>query len=180
MPAERPAVFFDRDGTLIHEANYCSHPSQVRALEGAPEALQKLSDAGFALVIVTNQSGIGRGYFTHEDFRRVQQETLRQLAPAAITATYYDDSHPGAPSARRKPSPLMVEEAAAEHGLDLARSFLVGDKASDIECGQRAGLRTVLVETGYGKDYFECGADVVVPDIAAAADWILQEAKWLR
>ena len=176
MPAERPAVFFDRDGTLIEEVDYCDHPSQVRAIQGAPEALLKLSEAGFALVIVTNQSGIGRGYFTHEDYNRVHEEVIWQLKPAEITATYYDDSTPSAPSARRKPSPAMLEEAAREHSLDLTRSWMVGDKTSDIECGKNAGLRTVLVETGHGRGHLDCGADAVVPDIGYAVDYILQEA----
>ena len=175
MPAERPAVFFDRDGTLIHEVHYCSNPSQVRAVEGAVEALVKLSDAGFALVIVTNQSGIGRGYFTQDDYHRVHEEVLWQLQPAVITATYYDESTPDQPSPRRKPSTAMLEEAAREHGLDLSRSWIVGDKTSDIECGKNAGLRTVLVETGHGKDHLDCGANAVVPDIGYAADFILQE-----
>jgi len=177
MPAERPAVFFDRDGTLIHEAHYCSSPSQVRAIEGAAEALGKLSDAGFALVIVTNQSGIGRGYFTREDYDRVHEEVLWQLKPAEITASYYDDSTPDRPSDRRKPSTKMLEEAAREHGLDLARSWMVGDKTSDIECGRNAGLRTVLVETGHGKDHLDCGADAVVADIGYAADVILEDSS---
>ncbi len=175
MPAERPAVFFDRDGTLIHEVHYCSNPSQVRAIEGATEALLKLSGAGFALVIVTNQSGIGRGYFTHDDYRRVHEEVLWQLKPAEITAAYYDESTPDRPSARRKPSAAMLEEAAREHGLDLSRSWMVGDKTCDVECGKNAGLRTVLVETGHGKDHLDCGADAIVPDIGFAADFILQE-----
>ena len=175
MPADRPAVFFDRDGTLIHEVHYCANPSQVRAIEGAAEALVKLSAAGFVLVIVTNQSGIGRGYFTHDDYRRVHEEVLWQLKPAEITAAYYDESGPDQPSARRKPSTAMLEEAAREHGLDLSRSWIVGDKTSDIECGRNAGLRTVLVETGHGKDHLDCGADAVVPDIGYAADFILQE-----
>ena len=175
MPAERPAVFFDRDGTLIHEVHYCSNPSQVRAVEGAAEALIKLSAAGFVLVIVTNQSGIGRGYFTHDDYRRVHEEVLWQLRPAVITAAYYDESTPDQPSPRRKPSAAMLEEAAREHGLDLSRSWMVGDKTCDVECGKNAGLRTVLVETGHGKDHLDCGADAVLPDIGYAADFILQE-----
>ncbi len=180
MPAERPAVFFDRDGTLIHEVHYCSNPSQVRAIEGATEALLKLSGAGFALVIVTNQSGIGRGYFTHDDYRRVHEEVLWQLKPAEITAAYYDESTPDRPSARRKPSAAMLEEAAREHGLDLSRSWMVGDKTCDVECGKSAGLRTVLVETGHGKDHLDCGADAIVPDIGFAADFILQEVGWAK
>ncbi len=175
MPAERPAVFFDRDGTLIHEVHYCSNPSQVRAIEGATEALLKLSGAGYALVIVTNQSGIGRGYFTPDDYRRVHEEVVWQLKPAEITAAYYDESTPDRPSARRKPSTAMLEEAAREHGLDLSRSWMVGDKTCDVECGKNAGLRTVLVETGHGKDHLDCGADAIGPDIGFAADFILQE-----
>lgn len=177
MPAERPAVFFDRDGTLIREVDYCGDPSLVCAIPGAPEALLKLSAAGFALVIVTNQSGIGRGYFTRGDYDRVHEEVLWQLKPAEITATYFDDSTPQNPSPRRKPSPAMIGEAAREHGLDLARSWMVGDKASDIECGKNAGLRTVLVETGYGRGQHGTGADATVPDIGHAADFILQEAE---
>lgn len=180
MPAERPAVFFDRDGTLIREVNYCDSPSQVRVLPGATEALLKLSDAGFALVIVTNQSGIGRGYFTRADYDRVHEEVLAQLKPAEILATYYDDSTPDRPSARRKPSAAMVEEAAREHGIDLSRSWMVGDKTSDIECGKNAGLRTVLVETGHGREHLDCGADAVVPDICFATDFILREAACLK
>lgn len=177
MPtADHPAVFFDRDGTLIHEVNYCSKPSQVRVIEGTPEALVRLSHAGFVFVIITNQSGIGRGYFTRDDFERVQEELRRQLRPAEIAATYYDDSRPDHPSDRRKPSPRMVEEAARDLGLDLTRSFFVGDKASDVECGKRAGLRTILVKTGYGQDNLHCGADAVAANVSAAADWILQEA----
>ena len=178
MPAEQPAVFFDRDGTLIEEVDYCDHPSRVHAVPGAPEALRKLSAAGFALVIVTNQSGIGRGYFTSEDYDRVQEEVIWQLKPAEIMATYYDESTPDQPSARRKPSPAMLEEAARDHGLDLTRSWMVGDKTSDIECGKNAGLRTVLVQTGHGSGHLDCGADTVVPDIGFAADFILQEVGW--
>ena len=175
MPADRPAVFFDRDGTLIEEVHYCSDPSQVRAVSGVPEALLKLSQAGYALVIVTNQSGIGRGYFTHDDYRRVHDEVIRQLEPAQITGAYYDDSTPDNPSPRRKPSPSMLEEAAREHGLDLSRSWMVGDKTCDVECGKNAGLRTVLVETGHGKGHLDCGADAVEPDVVRAVDFILHE-----
>jgi len=175
MAADRPAVFFDRDGTLIREVHYCAKPSQVRVIDGAPESLLALAQAGFALVIVTNQSGIGRGYFTHEDYRRVHEEVLWQLRPAEITAAYYDESTPDAPSPRRKPAPAMLEEAARDHGLDLARSWMVGDKTSDIECGKKAGLRTVLVETGHGRDHLDCGADAVVEHIVDATDFILRQ-----
>jgi D-glycero-D-manno-heptose 1,7-bisphosphate phosphatase len=149
-------------------------------IHGAPEALLRLAGAGFALVIITNQSGIARGYFTHEDFRRVQEEVLRQLQPAEITATYFDDSAPDQPGDRRKPSPKMVLEAARDHGLDLGASFFVGDRRADIECGRNAGLRSLLVETGYGREHLDCGADAVVPDVSHAADWILREVSCRR
>ncbi len=174
----RPALFLDRDGTLIEEVHFCADPSQVRLLPGVRERLAELVRAGFALIIITNQSGIGRGYFSREDFQRVQDEVLRQLAPVPITATYFDDSHPDRPSARRKPSPAMVLEAAAAHGLDLQRSWFVGDRTADIECGRNAGLRTILVETGYGRDHLECGADHTAADLAAAIRIIQQEATW--
>lgn len=177
MAAERPAVFFDRDGTLIHEVHYCASPEQVQVFDGAVEALQRLSAAGYVLVMVTNQSGIGRKYFTHEDYELVHTEVLRQLAPAEIAATYYDASTPDAPSERRKPSPQMIEEAREELGLDLSRSWMVGDKTSDVDCGKNAGLRTVLVETGHGVDHRDCGADAVVADVVSAVDFILQEER---
>jgi len=180
MPAERPAVFLDRDGTLIREVNFCADPSQVQAIPGAGEAMQRLAAAGFALVIITNQSGIGRGLFTAGDFQRVQEEVLWQLKPAVIDATYFDDSHPDRPSPRRKPSPLMVEEAARDLRLDLSGSWFVGDRTADIECGRRAGLRTILVETGYGREHLACGADAVVADIGFAADHILKEVAACR
>lgn len=175
MPANRPAVFFDRDGTLIHEVNYCSKPSQVHVITGAPEALVQLEKAGFSLFIITNQSGIGRGYFTKEDFNLTQAEVMRQLRPATITTTYYDDSPPSHPSDRRKPSPRMIEEAVRDYGIDLAHSFFVGDRGTDIECGKNAGLRTVLVKTGYGLDHLDCGANAIVANAPAAAEWILKE-----
>jgi D-glycero-D-manno-heptose 1,7-bisphosphate phosphatase len=105
----------------------------------------------------------------------VHEEVLWQLKPAEITAAYYDESTPDHPSPRRKPSIVMLEEAAREHGLDLSRSWMVGDKTSDIACGRNAGMRTVLVETGHGKDHLDCGADSIVPDIGYAADLILRE-----
>lgn len=174
--ARMPAVFFDRDGTLMEEVHFCSDPARVAVIPGAPGKLRQLNEAGFALVIVTNQSGMARGYFGRGEFERVQAELLRQLAPARVLATYVDDSHPDAPSARRKPSPRMVFEAAEEHGLDLSRSYFVGDRTADVLCGRRAGVRTVLVETGYGREHRDCEPDLIAPDVCAAVDAILKEA----
>ena len=155
----------------MEEAGYCSDPRDVRVYPGVPEALGRLREAGFRLILVTNQSGIARGYFTEEQYRAVEAEFLRQIAPAWLDATYFCPDAPGA--ARRKPEPAMVLEAAEELGIDLGASYFVGDKASDIECGRRAGTKTVLVRTGYGEQHGDCGADFTVADAGAAVDLIL-------
>ena len=170
--SRRRAVFFDRDGTLIEEAHYCADPALVRILPGVAEALRRLKDAGFLNFVITNQSGIGRGLITEEQYRAVEAEMLRQAGAGAIDGVYFCADAPGATSQRRKPAPGMVLEAAAEHGIDLSRSYFVGDKASDVECGRRAGTRTILVRTGYGAAQ-DCEADYVAEDAVAAVGWIL-------
>lgn len=172
----RRAVFFDRDGTLMEDAHYCADPAQVRMYPGVPAALSRLRRAGFALCIVTNQSGIGRGLISTPQYEAVQAELLRQIGPGLIDASYYCPDAPGTPSTRRKPQPGMVLEAAAEHGLDLPGSFFVGDKAIDVACGRAAGTRSILVLTGYGATQPR-EADFVASDIGAAADWILAQRE---
>ncbi|MGA3259926.1 MAG: HAD family hydrolase [Bryobacteraceae bacterium] len=140
--SRRRAVFFDRDGTLMEEVGYCSDPAKVKVISGVPEAIGELKSAGYLAIIVSNQSGIGRGLFTEAQYAAVQQELLRQIGAGRIDASYFCPDAPGVPSLRRKPEPGMVLEAAAEFQIDLAASFLVGDKASDIGCGRRAGTRT--------------------------------------
>ena len=170
----RPAVFFDRDGTLIEEAHYCADPAQVKVLPGVSAALRRLKQAGFLTFVITNQSGIGRGLITETQYRAVEAEMLRQAGAGLIDAVYFCPEAPDSGSLRRKPAPGMVLEAAAEHGIDLARSWFIGDKAADIECGRRAGSRTILVRTGYGSNQ-NCAPDFVAADAAAAVDWILQQ-----
>jgi D-glycero-D-manno-heptose 1,7-bisphosphate phosphatase len=168
-----PAVFFDRDGTLMEEVQYCSDPARVRVYPGIPEALRRLKAAGFRSFIITNQSGIGRGLFTEDQYRAVQRELLRQLGEGSIEATYFCPDVPGVLSARRKPEPGMVFEAAAEHGLDLGRSWFIGDKAADVECGRRAGTRTILVLTGYGATQ-DCRPDVRARDAVEAIEEVIR------
>ncbi|MFL6542231.1 MAG: D-glycero-alpha-D-manno-heptose-1,7-bisphosphate 7-phosphatase [Chthoniobacterales bacterium] len=172
--AGRPAVFFDRDGTLMEDVDYCGNPADVRVFPGAPAALRRLKDAGFRLVIITNQSGIGRGYFTEETYRSVDAELRRQIGSDLIDASYHCSHLPDDGCACRKPSPQMLFDAAREHRLDLAHSFFVGDKLSDVECGRAAGVRTVLVKTGYGNSVDESRPDLVAPDLQHAADLILK------
>src|SRR5207248_6736618 len=128
------AVFFDRDGTLMEDARYCADPALVRVFPGVPEALRRLKGAGFAIFVITNQSGIARGRITEEQYHAVHGEFLRQVGPGLIDATYYCADAPGSRSARRKPAPGMVLEAAARYHIDLAQSYCIGDKAADIEC----------------------------------------------
>ena len=141
----------------------------MRVYPGAPDALRKLKAAGFRAFVVTNQSGIGRGLFTEAQYHAVHNEFLRQLGADSIDASYFCPDAPGAPSTRRKPEPGMVLEAAAEFGIDLANSFFVGDKAADIECGRRAGTRTILVLTGYGATE-RCYADFTARDVVEAVE----------
>jgi D-glycero-D-manno-heptose 1,7-bisphosphate phosphatase len=169
-----PAVFLDRDGTIMRDVDYCGDPAQVEVFPGAASALGRLKARGYKLIIVTNQSGIGRGYFGENDYRAVEWEFLRQLGEGLIDATYFCPDSPDADSPRRKPAPGMILEAQRDHRLDLARSYFVGDKASDIECGRNAGVRTILVQTGYGTHELECAsADWIARDLAHAAEMIL-------
>jgi len=173
MPTEtRPAVFFDRDGTLMEDAHYCGDPALVKVFPGVPEALRRLKDAGFAVVIISNQSGIGRGLITEAQYLAVQDEFLRQVGRDLIDDSYYCPDAPGVASNCRKPEPGMVLAAAAAHHIDLAASYFVGDKSADIECGRRAGTRTVLVLTGYGREQ-KCAADFTCRDAVEAVETII-------
>src|ERR1700737_4098269 len=122
--AKSPAVFIDRDGTIMHDADYCSDPKQVQVFDGAAATLHRLKNAGYKIIIITNQSGIGRGFFTEKQYRTVEAEVSRQLGDNLIDATYFCPDAPGQPSKCRKPAPGMVLAAARDHDVDLGRSFL--------------------------------------------------------
>jgi D-glycero-D-manno-heptose 1,7-bisphosphate phosphatase len=169
----RTAVFWDRDGTLMEEVHYCGDPAKVKVYPEVPEALRALKQAGFLNFIASNQSGIARGLITEAQYHAVQRELLRQIGEDLIDASYFCPDAPDAPSLRRKPQPGMLLEASAEFGIDLSASYMVGDKASDIECGRRAGAGAILVLTGYGLQQ-TCAPDFTAADAAAAAHWILQ------
>lgn len=168
----RPAVFFDRDGTLMEDVDYCADPRDVRVFRGAAEALRRLKDGGFRLIVITNQSGIGRGYFNEEAYRAVDAELRRQLGDQLIDASYHCPHAPEERCGCRKPSPQMIRDAAREHEIDLTRSFFVGDKASDIESGCAAGVRTILVRTGYGAAQ-TCAPDWTTDGLQSAVEIIL-------
>ena len=168
-----PAVFFDRDGTLMEEVHYCGDPTQVRVYAGVPEALRKLKAAGFRTFIVSNQSGIGRGLITEAQYRAVEAGLLAQIGEGLIDASYFCPDAPGVPSTRRKPEPGMLLEAAAAFAIDLERSYMIGDKADDVECGRRAGVKTIQVLTGYGAGQ-DCAPDYRARDVVEAIGMVLE------
>jgi len=171
--AKSPAVFVDRDGTIMHDADYCSRPDQVRVFDGTSAALRRLKKAGYKIIVITNQSGIGRGYFSEAQYHAVQSELLSQIGEGLIDAAYFCPDTPDAPSTRRKPETGMLLEAARDFEIDLGRSVMVGDKMSDIECARRAGTRSILVTTGYGLSE-ACAPDFRASGVPEAADWILR------
>jgi D-glycero-D-manno-heptose 1,7-bisphosphate phosphatase len=144
-----PAVFLDRDGTIIHDVGYAKDPEQVRLLPGAATALGQLRHSGLRLVLVSNQSGIGRGFITAEEAEAVHRRVLALLADIgiALDGTYYCPHAPEEKCRCRKPSPALLLEAAQALSLDLVRSFMVGDKLSDVQAGKRAGCQTILLAT---------------------------------
>jgi D-glycero-D-manno-heptose 1,7-bisphosphate phosphatase len=164
----RPAVFLDRDGTIIEDEGYLADASRVRLLPGALDALRAFRERGLALVVVSNQSGIPRGLITPAQHAEVDARVKAVLADAGVPldAAYYCPHLPDAGCACRKPLPGMLEQAAREHGLDLARSLMVGDKMSDVAAGRAAGCVTALL--GGGKDA-AAAADAMPHH--RAADW---------
>ena len=178
------AFFLDRDGTLIVDKGYLRRPDEVDFIPGAAEGLRDLLARDFHLFLVTNQSGVGRGYFTMADVDRVHAHLEAELAAEDVPfdAIYVAPEAPGQPSRGRKPSPAFLHDAARDFDIDLARSFVVGDKLIDLETGWNAGCaRSLLVRTGEGalterKTAPEALRDaIVVDDLAAACRWILAQ-----
>ena len=159
----RPAVFLDRDGTLIEDVGYPRDPETVRLVDGAPEALAALRRAGFALVVVSNQSGIGRGFVTREEAKAVHERFLRELRARGVELddVRYCPHTPEDACTCRKPATGLLLDAARELGLDLARSFMVGDKPGDVEAGRAAGCRTVLLGGDGAADWDEAVAHLL-------------------
>jgi D-glycero-D-manno-heptose 1,7-bisphosphate phosphatase len=141
------AVFLDRDGTLIEDRDYLDDPAGVELLPGVNEWLPRLRDAGYLLVVVTNQSGIGRGYFTKEDYLRVTERMVEAL-PVPLDGIYYCPHAPEQSCECRKPAPDLLFRAAAELGVELAASWMIGDTERDVLAGLNAGCRAVLIGDG--------------------------------
>ena len=171
--AKTPAVFFDRDGTIMHDENYCSDPKQVQVFPFVADSLRKLKANGFKRIMVTNQSGIGRGYFTRAQYDVVHTEVLRQIGEPLIDATYVCPDPPGTDSKCRKPAPGMILQGAREHAIDLGRSIMVGDKEIDVHCGHNAGIKAIRVRTGFEANTADSSADWVAENFAEATEIIL-------
>lgn len=178
----KAAVFLDRDGTLNEEIGYLHRPEDVVLIPGAARAIARLNALGIPVIVVTNQAGIGRGKYGWEAFHAVTERIgqLLQAEHAHMDGIYAaphhaqglgEYGHPDHPD--RKPNPGMLLRAAAEHGLDLARSWMIGDKEVDLLAGRNAGCRTALVLTGYGKEADPGLADLVAKDLPEAVDGIL-------
>lgn len=140
----RRALFLDRDGTLIEDRGYMRDPNDVKLLPGAAEALSELQ-RDWALIVISNQSGVGRGMIAPGEMHAVQARFLDEMrgAGVSITASYLCSHHPNDNCECRKPGVLHLRQAAREHGIDLAQSWMVGDRESDILCGKNAGCRTI-------------------------------------
>jgi D-glycero-D-manno-heptose 1,7-bisphosphate phosphatase len=149
---KRRFVLLDRDGTIVEERDYLSDPKELRLLPGAAAALRELQTMGLGLIVITNQSGIGRGYFDESRLASIHSRLVELLAAEEIQldGIYVCPHTPDDDCSCRKPKTGLAEKAAAELGFDLQESFVVGDKASDIELGQNIGATTLLVRTGYG------------------------------
>jgi D-glycero-D-manno-heptose 1,7-bisphosphate phosphatase len=168
-----PAVFFDRDGTIMQDANYCSDPKEVHVFPGVTDCLRQLKARGFKRIMITNQSGLGRGYFTWAQYDAVHAEVLRQIGEPLIDATYVCPDPPGVESKCRKPAPGMILQGARDHDVDLPHSIFVGDKEIDVHCGHNAGIKAIRVRTGFETNTADSSADWIAQDFAEATAIIL-------
>ncbi len=177
---KRPVVFLDRDGTINEEVGYLNDPARLRLLPHAPEGIRLLNQAGFKVVVITNQSGIGRGYFTAETVEAIHREMARQLAAfaARIDAFYYCPHHPEAGCRCRKPRPGLVEQAAKELSLDLRQAYVVGDRLLDLELARNIRARGILVLTGYGTEEW-AGLDPATQKQTLVAAHLLEAAQMI-
>ena len=180
----RPAVFLDRDGTICEEVGYLNHLSRLRIFPWAAPAIRRLNDAGLPVIVVTNQSGVSRGIFPESLVEDAHRQMAQELgaARARLDALYYCTHRREDNCDCRKPLPGLLRRAAEEHGLDLARSFVVGDRYADVALAHAVGSRGVLVLSGYGRGEYELHRDewpqqpnLVAENLQVAVDMILQE-----
>lgn len=170
------AVFLDRDGTIMIDTGYCHEPDKVQLIHGAHEGLRLMADAGFLLAIVTNQSGLARGYFTERELCAVNSRLRQELQfhGADFDVLFYCPHHPDDGCNCRKPRPGLILQAASDYNLDLPSSFTIGDKESDVQAGHLARTRTILVSQKPGTSRF---ANFLVTDLVEAAHIVINNAE---
>ncbi len=176
------AVFLDRDGTINEDEGYISNPEDLVLLPGAAGAIGRLNREGIKVIVITNQSGVGRGYYTPQDVRAVNRrlDELLALDGARLDGVYYCPHNPDDKCGCRKPETGLIVRAAEEHSVDLESSFVVGDKASDMGLARGVNAKAVLVLTGVGleeRDKLDEPADHVAEDLPGAVGWILERMK---
>lgn len=178
----RPAVFLDRDGTIAEEMGYVNHVDRLQIFPYAAEAIRQLNRADIPVIVVTNQSGVARNIFPESLVHEVHKKMISELAAAGawIDAIYFCPHKSEDVCDCRKPNPGMLEQAAREHGLDLASSWIVGDRYADLEMAHAAGARGILVMTGYGRGEYELHRatwqrqpDLVIENLSDAVRHIL-------
>jgi D-glycero-D-manno-heptose 1,7-bisphosphate phosphatase len=179
-------VFLDRDGTISEEVGYLNDASHFRMFPFTAAAIRRLNEAQLPVIVITNQSGVGRGFFPESSVHGIHELMRRQLleAGARVDAIYYCPHSSEHDCECRKPKPGMLAQAAREHGLDLRRSFVVGDRYGDVNAAYNAGARGILVRTGYGETELTSDVktwpvqpDLIAADLRTAVDWILRELK---
>jgi histidinol-phosphate phosphatase family protein len=169
------AVFLDRDGTIAEDVNYCRRVEDFHILPTVPEAIRILNNRGYKIVVITNQSGIARGYFSAERLEEIHRKMTRELGKtgAGIDAIYYCPHHPDAGCLCRKPGLALFRQAVRDFRIDISASFVVGDRPMDIDAGKALGCRTIYVTTG--PDVIPgLEADFTAGNLLRAAGWIIQ------
>ncbi len=176
------AVFLDRDGTINEDSGYVSKPAEVVLIKGAVEAVRALNSLGVPVIVITNQSGVGRGYFTEDSLKAVNKRLIELLndGGARIDGLYYCVHLPDDDCGCRKPKPGLITKAASDLGIDPRLSYVIGDKASDAGLARNAGAKAVLVLTGHGRKDVQTlldAPDFVADDIASAVEWVIEDMK---
>lgn len=187
-----PAVFFDRDGSINEDIGYVSRPGDLVVYPWAAEAIRLVNQSAMKAIVITNQSGIARGMYTEETLHQIHERLRQEVSRkgAHIDAFYYCPHHPKIGDRRyrqiclcRKPLPGMLQQAAREHDIDISRSYLIGDKSSDIKAATNAGAKGVLVLTGYGRETYDdreswpCEPLFVAKDLLEAVKLILDDVE---
>jgi len=180
------AVFVDRDGTINVDVHYLDYPDKFEMYSGVQRGVKKLQEKGFKIIVITNQSGIARGYFTEEQLSAVHERMKQEFQKFGVTldGIYYCPHHPDDKCKCRKPNTGLFEKAIKEHNINVKKSYMLGDKILDIGAGKKIGVKTILIPEPHVRDDFlsqknewECNPDYIADDFLDAVEWILNVAE---